>query len=82
MLSDSTEAFDRGDKFADYRRLESLKEYVLISQNTKRVDTFSKNEQEQWLLQSYQESEQLTLNTLEFSCLVSDIYEDITEPNE
>ena len=82
VLSDSTEAFDRGDKFADYRRLESLKEYVLISQNTKRVDTFSKNEQEQWLLQSYQESEQLTLNTLEFSCLVSDIYEDITEPNE
>ncbi len=78
VLSDSTEAFDRGDKFADYRRLDSLKEYVLISQNTKRIDTFYKNEQGQWLLQSYQESDRLIVNTLEFSCLVSDIYEEIT----
>ncbi|WP_431193322.1 Uma2 family endonuclease [Trichocoleus desertorum] len=31
VLSDTTEAFDRGDKFADYRQLESLQEYVLVS---------------------------------------------------
>lgn len=77
VLSDSTEAFDRGDKFADYRQLNSLKEYVLISQNTKRIDTFFKNEQDQWILTSYQESDRLILNTLDFSCLVSEIYEDI-----
>lgn len=35
VLSDSTESFDRGDKFADYRQIESLREYVLISQSKK-----------------------------------------------
>ncbi|MDY6806482.1 MAG: Uma2 family endonuclease, partial [Cyanobacteriota bacterium] len=33
VLSDSTESRDRGDKFADYRELSSLQEYVLISQS-------------------------------------------------
>lgn len=78
VLSDSTEAFDRGDKFADYRQLESLKEYVLISQKNKRIDTLYKNEDNQWLLQSYQESDRLILNSVEFSCFVSEIYEDMT----
>lgn len=35
VLFDSTEAFDRGDKFADYQELESLREYVLISTKRK-----------------------------------------------
>lgn len=51
VLSDSTEAFDpcgiceaaRGDKFADYRLLESLQEYVLISQTRQRVECFRRN---------------------------------------
>lgn len=77
VLSDSTEAFDRGDKFADYRQLESLQEYVLISQNTKRVDSFFKNDQQQWILSSYSESDRLTLNIIDFSCLVSEIYEEV-----
>ena len=34
VLSDTTEAFDRSDKFADYRKLESLQKYVLVSQNS------------------------------------------------
>ena len=33
VLSDSTEAFDRGDKFADYKTIPELEEYVLIHQN-------------------------------------------------
>jgi Uma2 family endonuclease len=78
VLSDSTEGFDRGDKFADYRQLESLQEYVLISQKTKRIDTFLKNEQGQWLLSSYNESDRLIINTIEFSCQVTEIYEEIT----
>ncbi|MEA5509551.1 Uma2 family endonuclease [Crocosphaera sp. UHCC 0190] len=78
VLSDSTEAFDRGDKFADYRQLQSLQEYVLISQKTKRIDTFLINEQGQWMLSSHDENDPLILKTINFSCLVSEIYEDIT----
>ena len=38
VLSSSTEAFDRGDKFDDYRNMESLEEYVLISQQHQQVE--------------------------------------------
>lgn len=42
VLSPSTEAYDRGEKFADYRRLPSLQEYVLISQDKVRVERFAR----------------------------------------
>lgn len=78
VLSESTEAFDRGDKFADYRQLESLKEYVLISQHIQRIDTFYKNEQGQWILYSYSENDQLMLKSINFYVSISEIYEDVT----
>ena len=40
VLSDSTESYDRGEKFFHYRRLESLREYVLISQKTCLVERY------------------------------------------
>ena len=43
VLSPSTEAYDRGGKFALYRRLESLQEYVLVGSETKLVDVFRRN---------------------------------------
>ncbi len=42
MLSPSTEAYDRGDKFAHYRRLASLQTYVLVSQDKIRVESFAR----------------------------------------
>ena len=49
VLSDSTEADDRGAKFAHYRRLESLREYVLVSQHERRIEVF-RREGEHWTL--------------------------------
>ena len=46
VLSPKTEAFDRGDKFADYRQLESLQEYVLVSQTRMGVECFRRNEED------------------------------------
>ena len=43
VLSPSTEAYDRGEKFALYRRLESLHDYVLIAQDKPRVEHFSRD---------------------------------------
>ena len=40
VLSPSTEAYDRGEKFAHYRRLESLTNYLLVSQNRRRIEHF------------------------------------------
>jgi Uma2 family endonuclease len=77
VLSNSTESFDRGDKFADYRKIESLKEYVLISQTKKRIDLFTKQDNNSWQLTSFYEGENLTLNCINFTCAVSSLYEDI-----
>ena len=49
MLSDSTAAYDRGPKFALYQRLESLQEYVLVSQDQARVETYLRRPDGQWL---------------------------------
>lgn len=77
VLSKSTESFDRGDKFADYRQIETLEEYVLISQSKKRVECFRKNEQDLWVLYTYQENEQLKLTSINFTCEINDLYEDV-----
>jgi Uma2 family endonuclease len=53
VLSDSTEAFDRGDKFTDYQSLLSLEEYVLIGTKRQRVETFRRGKDGFWVLQTY-----------------------------
>jgi Uma2 family endonuclease len=50
VLSESTEAYDRRRKFAHYRKLESLAEYVLIAQETHHVEHYLRQPDNQWLL--------------------------------
>jgi Uma2 family endonuclease len=50
VLSPSTEAHDRGFKFAQYRQLESLREYALVSQTEPRVEIFRRQPSGEWLL--------------------------------
>lgn len=52
VLSESTESYDRGEKFAHYRQLESLQEYILISQDQVRVEHYLRQD-EQWLLSEF-----------------------------
>jgi Uma2 family endonuclease len=79
ILSDSTEAFDRGDKFHDYRTLESLQEYVLVSSKRKLVECFRRNEAGLWMLQSYSATEStFHLHSIAFSGAMATLYEDVT----
>lgn len=50
ILSKSTEQRDRGDKAVDYFKLESLEDYILVSQNRVRVEHFSKQKNNEWIL--------------------------------
>ncbi len=52
VLSPSTEAYDRGDMFAHYRKLPSLQEYILISQDKPRAEHYARqtSNTDQWLL--------------------------------
>ncbi len=57
VLSKSTEKRDRGDKAEDYYRLESLKDYVLVSQYRVRVEHFSRQKNNEWTLKIYEDLE-------------------------
>ncbi|MGF1604230.1 MAG: Uma2 family endonuclease [Thermosynechococcaceae cyanobacterium] len=78
VLSDSTEAFDRGDKFIDYQTLESLQEYVLINTRHQRVECFRRNEAGQWVVQYYSSKDQtFHLQSLDYTDTLTALYEDV-----
>jgi Uma2 family endonuclease len=53
VLSPSTEAYDRGFKAAQYRTLESLQEYALVSQSEPRVEVFRRSGNAEWVLTEF-----------------------------
>ncbi len=78
VLSNSTEALDRGDKFADYQQLETLEEYVLISAKRQRLECYRKDG-ERWVLQTYSsDQDSFQLASINFSGSFIDLYEDVT----
>jgi Uma2 family endonuclease len=50
VLSEGTEAYDRGKKFEHYRKIPSLREYVLVSQDCPKVERFSRDADDAWTL--------------------------------
>ena len=82
VLSTGTEGFDRGDKFADYQNLETLQEYVLISQKRQRVECFRRNAEGLWVLHSYTQGNEIHLASVDFRTSMDAIYEDVIFTNE
>jgi Uma2 family endonuclease len=77
VLSPSTEAYDRGGKFAQYRRISTLREYVLINAETVEVECFRLNAAGKWELNPYGDGEEVYLESLDFHCPIALIYEDV-----
>lgn len=78
VLSPSTEGYDRGAKFAHYRRLASLQEYVLVAQDRLSIERYVKNEQGQWLLfEATEGDEVIVLATIGCTLTISDVYEKV-----
>ena len=75
VLSDSTEAYDRGEKFAHYRRIPSLREYVLVAQDPPLIEVFRKNEASQWVLVAEAgPGQRVTLESIECALSVDEVY--------
>ena len=75
ILSDSTEAYDRGMKFQHYRLLPSLQEYILVSQNHCLVEKYVRKNDRSWKYVSYEKMEQtLTIESINCEVLLLDIY--------
>ncbi len=81
VLSPSTEAYDRGEKFSRYRQLESLEEYVLVSQDVPAVETFIRQKDGGWLLMPYAGIEATArIRCLGIELPLSEIYANVTFP--
>jgi Uma2 family endonuclease len=77
VLSEGTEAFDRGKKFEDYRRSETLEEYVLVAQDRISVDVFRRTERGRWELQGYGVGDEVELVSLGARFPIGALYEDV-----
>lgn len=62
VLSESTEKYDRGEKFAHYMRIASLEEYVLVSQEERRIEVFRRPERGHWGFEVAKAGESLMLH--------------------
>ena len=80
VLSPSTEAYDRGEKFSHYRQLQSLREYILVSQDKVCVEHYVR-QAEKWVLTDFQELEQhLPLTSIQRELPLQEIYESVPFP--
>ena len=77
VLSPSTAAFDRGDKFADYQTASSLQEYVLITQSEIKIECFRVNSEGNWVSQTYREGDELELKSRDFRCPIAQVYQKV-----
>ena len=74
VLSPSTQAYDRSQKFALYRRLPSLKEYALIDPETRRAEVFRINADGLFVLHDMSESETLELASINCKVAMTEVF--------
>ena len=81
VLSDSTEAYDRGDKFTHYKSIPTLREYLLIAQHRPHITQYVKQEDGSW---GYREVNDLSasLHLPSVDCVLdlSEVYRDVAFP--
>jgi Uma2 family endonuclease len=81
VLSPTTEAYDRGDKFEQYRALPSLAEYVLIAQDRYRVERFARQPDGQWLFAAASRlDEAVHLTSIACRLPLSEVYDRLNLP--
>jgi Uma2 family endonuclease len=77
VLSPSTEAIDRGAKFAKYRQLSTLQEYILVQVEQPGVEVFRRNERDQWVLSEYAVGDRLYLESVGVDLAIADLYRQV-----
>ena len=81
VLSPSTEAFDRGDKFSYYKSIPSFTEYLLIAANRPFITQYIKQNETEWIQREATGLEgKLFLQTFDTEILLSEVYLDIEFP--
>jgi len=77
VLSPSTEALDRGAKFAKYRQFSTLQEYVLVQVEQPGVEMFRRDERGLWVLSEYGLGDALQLESVDVEIAIGDLYRQV-----
>ena len=78
VLSDATEAYDRGDKFAHYRTIPSLRAYLLLSQHRVSAELYLRQPNGDWLLRTYDDLQDgIPLIALDAEVPLAEIYDKV-----
>ena len=78
VLSESTEAYDRGKKFEEYRKIQTLREYVLVSQDRACIESFAR-QQDTWSLRTTASMEkEHRIDSVACNIALADIYANVT----
>lgn len=83
VLSDSTESYDRGKKFQHYRSIESLREYVLVSQDEARIEKYVKQGDGFWVLSEAAGLEaEIKFNSIDSVIALNEVYDKVNFSDE
>jgi Uma2 family endonuclease len=77
VLSDSTEAYDRGAKFRMYRKNPALKDYLLVSSTRIEMDLYHQNDAGEWIIINYQEGDIIELKSINLSFPIEQVYRNL-----
>ena len=78
ILSDSTESYDRGQKFKNYRSIDSLREYVLISQRSPSIEKYVKHGDGFWMLSDAAGLDSsITIESIDCRLSLADVYDKV-----
>ena len=82
VLSPSTQSYDRSRKFALYRRVPSLREYLLIDPDTWRVEAFWRDDQDRWVLHDMSDADAVELPSVGVRVPMADLFDGIDPPTD
>ena len=77
VLSESIERYDRGKKFEAYRNISSLREYMLVSSEHKKIELFTKTTDGKWFLSENGVEDTIVIPALDLTLLLSDVYDKV-----
>lgn len=80
VLSRSSEAYDRGDKFEHYKHIAALRQYVLVSQHERRIEVWTRDAADQWSHTMYAEGSNVALESIDAGLDLSELYDAATAP--
>ena len=80
VLSPGTAAYDRGDKFASYRALTSLREYLLVDPETRRCDLYRKGADGLWVLHPFEPGQAVQLDSVGLTLGAEALWDEVDPP--